>query len=1116
MRNIKFFITLFLSSLLFLNCDNEQDPVKQKVIANRPLLELLDSKSTGIDFINTSRETVGRHFGHYEYFYNGGGVAIGDINNDGLQDVFFAGNDTSNKLFINEGDFRFRDGTRKGKLTSTNWSTGVTMVDINLDGFLDIYVCNSGPDAKDSLLANQLYINNGDETFTESAQKYGIADASYSSQAVFFDMDSDGDLDLLVVNHSDIKYGRGINGWEQFLSQQTPQDYKKSCNTLYRNEGNNTFTDITKEAGLFRPGFGLGVSVSDFDENGFLDLYITNDYFVPDFLFYNVGDGTFREVIKKRASHASFYSMGCDVADFNNDGLVDLSVVDMTPADHFRNKTLMESMDVDRFRYLVDTRQMIPQYMYNTLHVNRGKGIFSEIAQLSGISQTDWSWASLFVDLDNDTNKDLFITNGFKRDVKDNDWRIEYLARKDKEGINSEIYLEELNKAKSIPIPNYAFQNNGDVTFKDKTTDWGLGEPSFSNGVAYGDLDNDGDLDLVVNNLENQAFVYRNTTSEKGQHHFIQFELSNGKANNSVLNSQIKVFAGGTTQLVEYSFVRGYASTMQPLAHFGLGELTTVEKVEIYWPDGSFTKIENPTVDRKHSIDKNTSQRLPVSKKKSQPFFLDAISRAPSITYKHTENSFDDFKDEILLPHQQSTLGPAIAVGDVNGDGFEDFYVGGALGQQGELYLQTLVEGFIRSSQPIFTTDAKFEDTGALFFDAEGDGDIDLYVASGGGGEVAKREYLLQDRLYLNDGKGAFSKSNNRLPKITSSTLHVSENDWDGDGDLDLFVGGRTTPGKYPVAPQSYLLENENGIFIDKTEQLASELQFAGMVTSSVWSDINKDGKKDLIVVGEWMGIKVLINTKNGFVDTSEAFGLANTTGWWYSITAGDFDNDGDEDFIVGNVGLNNKFHPSERKPLHIFSNDFDANGTLDIVLSKLYQGNLTPVRGKECSTQQMPFLKEKFPSYSEFASSTLVAIYGQEKLNKALHYEATNFASVYLENTGEGTLRLTNLPVAAQLSPINDMVVYDFDKDGNLDVVLGGNMYNTEVETPAYDAGKGLFLQGKGDGTFTAIFEVDKSGVYMPHNVKGLELISISNEKRPAVLVANNNSSLQLFAWIR
>tara|TARA_A100000171_G_C2138103_1_gene152083 strand:- start:274 stop:3624 length:3351 start_codon:yes stop_codon:yes gene_type:complete len=1107
------FFSLFL---VFVGCETNSSEVNNNTQDSTPLLTLLKATDTGVDFINTSKETPGRHFGHYEYFYNGGGVAIGDINNDGLQDVFFAGNDTSNTLYLNEGGFKFKDITRTAKLSSTNWSTGVTMVDINQDGFLDIYVCNSGPDSKDSLLTNQLYINNGDETFTESAQQYGVADSSYSTQAVFFDMDADGDLDLLVVNHSDIKYGRGITGWEQFLAEQTPEAYKKSCNTLYRNEGNNTFTDITKEAGLFRPGFGLGVSVSDFDENGFLDIYITNDYFIPDFLFYNVGNGTFREVIKARASHVSFYGMGCDAADFNNDGLVDLSVVDMTPADHFRNKTLMESMDVERFSYLVDNRQMIPQYMYNTLHVNRGKGIFSEIANLSGVSQTDWSWATLFMDLDNDTYKDLYITNGFKRDVKDNDWRIEYLARKELEDINSEIYLEQLTKAKSIPIPNYGFQNNGDLTFKNKTTDWGLEELSFSNGVAYGDLDNDGDLDLVVNNLESPAFVYRNNASEKGENHFIQFELFDGKANNSVLNSQITVYTGEKKQLVEYSFVRGYASTMQPLAHFGLGTITAVEKVEIKWPDGSQTTIENPTIDTKHRIDKTQSQLVRALKENPRPYFLDAISRAPKITYQHTENSFDDFKDEILLPHQQSTLGPAVAVGDVNGDGFDDFYLGGALGQAGELYKQTLVEGFVPVPQKAFNTDAQFEDTGALFFDADGDGDIDLYVASGGGGDVANNERLLQDRLYLNDGKGIFTRSVNGLPKINSSTLHISENDWDGDGDLDLFVGGRTTPGKYPVAPQSYLLENKKGIFEDKTTQLAPKLQYAGMVTSSVWSDIDQDGKKDILVVGEWMGIKAFVNSEDGFVDKSESFGLTNTTGWWYSIAKGDFDNDGDEDFIVGNVGSNNKFHPSEKKPLHIFSNDFDANGTLDIVLSKLYQGNLTPVRGKECSTQQMPFLEEKFPSYSDFASSTLVGIYGEEKLNEALHYEATNFASVYLENTGNGAFSITNLPMEAQLSPINDMVVYDFDKDGNLDVVVGGNMFNTEVETPAYDAGKGLYMQGKGDGTFATLFEVNKSGIYMPYNVKGLRLISISQEKRPAILVANNNTSVQLFAWIR
>lgn len=1112
----KIFSCILLSTIIGLFGSCNTDKANQtNSYAESPLFLLIDGKDSGIDFINTSKETPNRHFGYYEYFYNGSGVAIGDINNDGLQDVFFAGNDTPNALYLNEGDLTFKNISKKAGIVSDNWSTGVTMVDINQDGLLDIYVCNSGPDAVDALLANQLYINNGDETFTESAAAYGIADISFSSQAVFFDYDKDNDLDLLVVNHSDVKYGKGIQGWEKSLSEKSEAEYKKSCNTLFRNNGNNTFTDITKEAGLFRPGFGLGVSISDFDENGFLDIYISNDYFVPDFLFFNVGNGTFKEGIQARTAHTSFYAMGCDAADINNDGLIDISVVDMTPADHYRNKTLMESMDVDRFNYLVNNRQIIPQYMYNTLSVNRGRGIFSEVAHLSGVAQTDWSWATLLADLDNDMQKDMYVTNGFKRDIKDNDWRIDFIERKKKDGIDAEIYFEELKKANSLPIPNYGFKNNGKLSFANKTEDWGLQTPSFSNGAAYGDLDNDGDLDLVVNNLEDVAFVYQNTTSEKEEHHFIQFELTNPTAPNSVLNAQVKIYAGGQTQLVEYQFVRGYYSSMQPLAHFGLGANTKVDKAEILWTDGTVTTLQNPSINKKHTVDKSQSKSTVATTQPPKPYFMDAISRAKEVTYKHTENNFDDFNKEILLPHKQAALGPAIAVGDVNGDNFDDFYVGGALGQPAQLYTQSNVEGFVRSVQPSFINDAKYEDTGALFFDADADGDLDLYVASGGGGDVATNKKLLQDRLYLNDGFGNFSKNSNALPEITSSTMNVTANDWDGDGDLDLFVAGRTTPGNYPVAPQSYLLVNEKGIFKNKTKTLAPQLEWAGMITSSCWTDINKDGRKDLLVVGEWMGIKAFINTQTGFKDQSKALGLSETTGWWYSIVAADFDKDGDEDVLVGNVGLNNKFHPSIEKPLHIFANDFDDNGTQDIVLSKLYKGKLTPVRGKECSTQQMPYLQERFPSYSDFASSTLVEIYSQEKLDQALHYQATTFASLYLENNGDH-FAISELPVEAQLSPINDMTVFDFDKDGNLDVVLGGNMYGTEVETPAYDAGKGLFLQGNGDGTFTSIFEVNKSGVYMPNDVKNLELIFISTEKRPAILVANNNSALQLLAWIR
>ena len=1099
--------------LLFnISCENDKPIIDE----NAPLFSLMEPVKTNVYFTNTSKETLNRNLAHYDPFYNGGGVAIGDINNDDKPDIFFAGNDTSNKLYLNDGDFSFQDISKKSGIESNQWSTGVTMVDINEDGYLDIYVCSSGPSLDDEMLSNKLYINNGDLTFTEKSAEYGLNDASYSSQAAFFDYDKDGDLDLFVLNHSLTNYGRSIQEWEINLREKGPNIFKKSCNTLYRNNGNGKFTDITEESGLFRPGFGLGVSITDFNEDGYLDLYIANDHFIPDFLFFNNGNGTFTENIKGKASHSSFYSMGCDAADFNNDGLIDLVTVDMTPSDHFRSKTLMESMDVKRFSYLVDEKEYVPQYMYNTLNLNRSGGNFSEIAHFSGIAQTDWSWAPLFVDLDNDSNKDLVVTNGFKRDTKNNDWIKELNDRFEKEGVSIEVNFDMIKKANSKRLVNYVYKNTGDLKFEDKSKEWGFVEPSFSNGSAYGDLDNDGDLDLVINNLEGLSFIYRNNTADKQKSHYIQLTLKDQNKTASFLHSKVKLFTGDQIQLIEYNFVRGYLSTMQPIAHFGLGKTEKVDKIEIIWPDGNFSTIINPEIDKKHIIDKSKIESSIYKKEEIRPPFMDIANQAGLDSYKHIENVYDDFNTEILLPHKQSTQGPCLSSGDINGDGIQDFYIGGAKGQPGHIYIQDPEKGLYNSSQKDLELDAEYEDVGSLFLDVDLDGDLDLYVCSGGGGEFKENLDRLQDRLYINNGDGLFIKSKKALPKIISSTGSVTANDWDRDGDLDLFVGGRTKPGEYPTSPTSYLLENENGVFLNKTNSLAPSLEKIGMVTSSTWADINSDGLEDLIVVGEWMPITVFINTKDGFINETNSLGLSNTSGWWYSINKGDFDNDGDDDLIVGNIGLNNKYHPSEEKPLHIFSNDFDNNETLDIVLSKYYKGNLTPTRGKECSTQQMPFIKDSFPLFSDFASSTLEEIYGEENLNNALHYEAKTFASIYIENKGNGNLEMRELPAEAQLSPINDMVIWDFNKDGNLDVVIGGNMYNTEVETPSYDAGKGLFLQGKGNGTFNSFPKVKDSGIFLPLNVKSLELFLLSKEKRPSILAANNDGILQLFAWIR
>ncbi len=1077
---------------------------------------LLPSEYTGIYFENQVQDGPDRGMQFYDYFYNGGGIATGDINNDGLPDVFFTGNDVPNRLYVNKGNFQFEDISLKAGIQSNKWGAGATMVDINKDGFLDIYVCNSGPYINLEGTFNELYINNGNNTFTEKAGAYGIADASRSTQASFFDMDKDGDLDLWVMNHGLRNRGSTAPEWFRKAELLSESDFNRECNTLYRNDGNGKFTDISKSAGIQKIGFGLGLAIRDFDEDGYLDIYIANDFFIPDFLFMNNGDGTFTDKLKSKFGHIAYYAMGCDAADFNNDGLTDLVTVDMTPSDHVRNKVLMSSMDVKGFVYLTELKDYTPQYMLNSLSVNNGYGIMSDIALYAGVSQTDWSWAPLLADFDNDGLKDLMITNGFRKDTKNNDWQNSLIRLREEKGANYKPadYYEHLKKAEINPVANQIFKNKDGLHFDQVTDKWGFNAPSFSNGAAYADLDVDGDLDLVINNFDQDAFVYRNNSREKDKGHFIRFKLTDGKSANAVMHSKVFLHYGDEIQCNDFAFSRGYQSFVEPVVHFGLGQQTKVDRAVIHWNDGQQTVIENPKIDQVHLIDKKTAVKKKRGKEAVNSLFANITSRFLAPGSKHEENYFDDFAKEILLPHRQSMLGPALTVGDVNGDGLEDFYIGGAKGQAGVLYLQSSNGQLVGQSLEAFNADSKFEDVGAQFFDADNDNDLDLYIASGGGGDFEGEESLLQDRLYLNNGQGAFSLVKDRLPDMKTSTQAIAVSDWDNDGDLDMFVGGRTSPGKYPLPPQSYLLINNNGSFSDMTQELSPSLSKVGMVTGAEWSDVDKDGRQDLLLVGEWMPITVFKNKESGFEDATNEFGLSKTTGWWSSLHKVDFDNDGDEDFIAGNIGLNNKFHPSEEKPLYVYANDFDKNGSLDIVLSKIYKDQKVPVRGKECSSSQMPFISEKFPTYNAFANANLESIYQESELENSTKYEAYNFASLFIENNGKGGFEIKQLPAEAQLAPINGIVSNDFDKDGKIDVVIGGSVIETEVETPRYDAGKGLYLKGIGSGDFKTNLQIEYSGLFLQGDVKDIKLIHLGEIKKQALLVANNNDILELFVF--
>lgn len=1073
-------------------------------IVENKLFQYQSEASTGIYFENKVKESLERNIGVYDYMYNGAGVAIGDLNNDGLPDLFFCGNDVSNKLYFNKGDFQFEDISEKSGITGNKWATGVSLVDLNGDGWLDIYVCYSGPDYQSLSTSNELYINQRDGTFKEEAGLWGIDDSSLSTQAVFFDMDADGDLDLFVLNHAIRNWANEAVDWFKQVERIPEAELAKYTNTLYKNNGNGSFTDITNEAGMNKIGFGLGVSIMDFDGKGLPDVYVANDYFIPDWLYLNQGNGQFTESLAKKFQHTTFFSMGCDAADFNNDGLIDLAVLDMTPGDHYRNKTLMTSMNTAEFDFLTKTKRFVPQYMFNSLYVNSGFGIMSDIAHLAGVASTDWSWAPLLADFNNDGLKDLYITNGFLRDVNNNDWRLELLQMIRSQKLTKDQYYNHLLKADSKPVLNQMYLNKDGFQFQSVSEKWGMDLTSFSNGAAYGDLDSDGDLDLVVNNINQPAFIIKNNSQETTKSNFIRFEISDSTSLNLHNGAIVTIYYKDELQTAVNSFTRGYQSFSEPVIHFGLGSINQIDRVIIKWSDASLTVLEKPEINKTHFISTTFPKLFEPANIETEKQFWDISDLAIKPAAKHLENNFNDFENEILLPHKMSQLGPALAVADVNNDGLEDFYVGGAKGQSGMLYLQNANGYFSPSEQRVFDENRVKEEVGALFFDSNADGFPDLYIAMAGNG-LESDKTVLQDVLYLNDGKGNFMQSNT-LPIIESSTRTVKAFDWDGDGDLDLFVGGRVESGKYPTSPRSYFLENRNGTFTDVTSQLAAELERVGMVSDAVFAEIN--GKLRLILVGEWMPVTCFEWFENHFIPCSD-FQFPNSTGWWNCVSIADLTGNGKPDILVGNVGLNNKFHPNKEKPLYLFANDMDGNGTLDIVLSKIYQEKLVPVRGKECSTQQMPFLAGKFETYHDFASSSMLDIYGQNKLDESISLKAEQFASMWVEHTPAGWI-WHELPIEAQVSPIQGFVVRDFDGDGFMDIFLAGNNFPTEVETTPYDSGKGLLLKGLGDGAFRSIPET-KSGVFLPGDVRNLLPINISSDIIPGVIVANNNNKIRL-----
>lgn len=1083
----------------------------------KPLFNLLSSEQTGVDFNNIITDEPDHNILIYSNYYGGAGVGVGDFNKDGLADIFFAGNLVSDRLYINKGDLKFDDRTDEAGIEiGGGWSSGVLIGDINNDGWEDIYVTRELYDDKPELRKNKLYINQQDGTFKENAEEYGVADAERTRHATFIDYDKDGWLDLFLLNQPPNPGNYSpLYGTDLMQEKWAPRLYKNNQDPKGTGV---TFSDVSKEAGISIPGYGNSVVAADLNNDKWMDLYVANDYEVPDRLFLNNQDGTFTDVIHDAARHISYYAMGVDAADINNDGWLDVMTLDMVAEDNFRLKANMGGMYPEAFWKIVNDGGH-HQYMFNALHLNNGVApfggerrlILSDIAQMAGVPSTDWSWSNIMADFDNDGWKDIFVTNGLLRDIRNSDAAksfpkyvektiqefIENNPNAGEIGIFDILDLEKaLELIPSVPLKNYIYKNNGGLTFSKKTTEWGMDMETFSNGCAYADLDNDGDLEIIVNNINESAHIFENTANNN----WLRFKLTYNKKNESVAGTKVTLYTEvNEMQYAELTNTRGMYSTSENMIHFGLGKKEKVKSVEIVWPNGLKTLLSNPAINKVHEVD-FLGTKVATSGG-AIPTIFQNITDQKNILFIHQENNFDDYEKQILLPHKMSQFGPAMDVADVNGDGLEDVYMGGAVGQAGVLFIQKENKQFEKTI--IFENEKLQEDIDAVFFDIENDGDMDLYVVSGGN-EYPQQNKMYQDRLYINDGKGSFEKSTDILPVFRESGACVKPADFDGDGDMDLFIGGRHTPWLYPSPTISRLLKNENGKFIDITKTHAKELINLGMVTDAVWSDYDKDDDLDLIVVGEWMPIAIFINENGSFIHHSP-FTVHHSSGWWYSIEAADIDGDGDDDYFAGNLGLNYKYKATTNEPFEVHYDDFDESGSKDIVLSYYNFGEQFPLRGRSCSSQQVPEIQNKFPSYNIFANANLEEVYGDEKLDNALHYSATNFASVFIKNNN-GDLEVTPLPNEAQVSSINDFLIKDFNGDKKLDVLVAGNLYPAEIETPRNDAGIGLLLTGDGKGSWQSVHPT-KSNLYVPFDVKKIKTLG------DWILFGVNDGALQVFS---
>ena len=1110
-------LLLFFAAVWFLfSCTN--------TIKSNDLFTKLSSNQTGIDFSNII--SYNEEFNPYTFrnFFNGGGVAIGDVNNDGLPDVFFCSSQQSNKLYLNKGFFRFEDITNKAGVRSDSvWSTGVTMADVNGDGLLDIYVCKSG-DIKGENRSNSLYINNGPSSsgqisFSEKAHEYGLDNKGLSTHAAFFDYDNDGDLDCYLLTNS----FRSVGNYDLIKDQRTIPD-TLGGNKLFRNDDNH-FIDVTIPSGIYSSiiGFGLGVSISDVNKDGWQDIYVSNDFFERDYLYINQPNGTFKETAEKNIREMSMNSMGADIADINNDSYPEIYVTDMFPEEDSRIKTKTAFENWDKYQSNLNNGYY-KQFVRNTLQLNNGPSpapsgeegqgevYFSEISRYANVSATDWSWGALVTDLDNDGYKDIFVANGIFKDITDQDY-IQYTS-----GAYADIRQQILNKEKNIikrlidlipshPISNYAFWNNGNLRFTNKAKEWGLDEPSFSNGSAYGDLDNDGDLDLVLNNVNMPCFVYRNeSVQQHPENKFLKLTLQGEGKNKSGIGTKVTVYYNNTMAYQEQMPMRGFESTVDNRLNFGLGKATKIDSLVVDWPGRKQNIIKNVSPNQQIVV-KQSEAVMPVTRGQKlvtgNTLFTESTN-SYGIDFQHKENQYVDFDRDKLIFHMLSTQGPRIAKGDINADGLDDLYICGAKDQPGALYRQIREGRFIKTNHALLQIDSLSEDTDALFFDSDGDGDQDLYVCSGGN-EFSPNSTALINRLYINDGSGRFTKSRQVLPSfIFESTSCVRAADYDSDGDIDLFVGVRLTPFSYGYPCKSYILQNNGkGIFTDVTQAIAPGLMKAGMVCDAQWFDYDKDGKEDLVVAGEYMPVTIYHNERGNLIEETGASGLGKTNGWWNRIAIADINQDGYPDIVAANHGLNSRFKASETRPISMYVSDFDKNGTSEQILT-CYNGDSSyPMLLRHDLVNVLPYLKKKYLKYANYKNQTAKDIFTKEQIDNALELNAYCMESSVIINNRNRTFTRMALPLEAQLSSMYGIAIDDFDQDGNIDIIMGGNFYQSKPEVGIYDASYSCVLKGNGKGDFKALVP-QKSGVMIKGAVRDFTMVK-ANKKKILIVALNN-----------